>query len=288
MNKLYSLFDEDPKGGWGSHSDAFLWNVIRGYFLFEEYPSAEAFETAIRKTYKSLLGKEITDGEEWHEVTLKHKSSSMTLCACTEWWNKEAIPILKERFEMADGDCTNRRFKIAVIVSDITMRKEHVIVNPTNKFLKPGTGGVSAAIYKKAGPKLEQECRKIKADENGVRCQVGCLKETEAGDLNCKKVFHVVPPNCQRGTREEGNKLRDLYVAIWSRMHEKKYPSIALPSIGTGKMGYPVAEAAKVAAPLLLRICQCNPDMKVVICCAKKADAECYKRAFREEAAKLK
>lgn len=285
--RAYSVFDEEPKCGWGSHSDAFLWNVIRGYFLFEDYASAETFEAAVRRTYKSLLGKELADGEEYHHVTLKHKSLSMALCASTEWWNEKAIPILKERFEMAEGDCTDKRFRITVITSDIASRTEHVIVNPTNKFLKPGTGGVCAAIHRKAGPELERECRKIPADKDGVRCPVGSMQETDAGNLNCKKVFHVVPPNCQRGTREEGDKLRDLYVAIWSRMHDKKYPSIALPSIGTGKMGYPVAEAAKVAAPLMLRICQCNPDIKVVICCAKNEDVECYKNAIREVVGKL-
>lgn len=288
MNNLYALFNEEPKGGWGSHHDAFLWNMIRGHFLFTECSSADEFESEIRRTYKSIFGKDLTDGGEWHEVTLKHKTLSLMLGACTEWWNKEAIPTLRERFEMADGDCTNRRFKIAVIVSDITSRKEYVIVNPTNKFLKPGTGGVSAAIHKKAGPRLAQECQEIKPDEDGIRCQVGALKETGAGELDCQKVFHVVPPNCQRGTREEGDKLRDLYVAIWSRMHEQKYPSIALPSIGTGKMGYPVSEAAKIAAPLLVRICHCNPNMKVVVCCTKKADAECYKKAIQEEVAKFK
>lgn len=280
---ISEIFNKDPECGWGDHHSIWLWSIFRGMMqmYFDEPQNGSEFERYFRFHYKCLFGVDLEIKDECDSFRLS--PGGFEISTSPTWWITRALPVLRERCELFVGDCTNHKYRIAVVVDDISKRDEDVIVCPARIDLKPGSGGVSAAIHKAAGPELAKACSEYHNDANGERCAVGYLKVTSAGNLKCRQVYHVVPPNCQRGVTEtERGDLTNCYARIFSQVHKDKVSSIAIPSIGTGKMGFPVEEAAKIAAKLLIRTCTCDPETKVVVCCRSKKDAEIYKRAIKD------
>ena len=193
------------------------------------------------------------------------------------------IPLLRERFERLVGDCTDGLFDIRVLLDDITKRTEDIIVNPTNSQLRPG-GGVCGAIHKAAGPELATVCSHTEVNAKGVRCQEGDAVITDAFKLRCKKVCHVVPPNAQRGVTESAKgALHNCYFnAMYQLRNEASCKSIAFPSVGTGKLAFPVKDAAEIAAEVICRECVVNKELKVVFCLQDNNLVNVYKDAFRK------
>ena len=81
---------------------------------------------------------------------------------------------------------------IFIIEGDLTKADVDAIVNAANSKMLGG-GGVDGAIHRAAGPKLREECFKVKPT-NGVRCPVGEARITSSGNLPAKYVIHTVGP----------------------------------------------------------------------------------------------
>ncbi|MEH6591531.1 MAG: macro domain-containing protein [Halioglobus sp.] len=138
---------------------------------------------------------------------------------------------------------------IEIIEGDITDAHVDAIVNAANPMMLGGDG-VDGAIHKAAGPRLLEECQKIKAVKN-IRCPVGEARITLAGDLPSKYVIHTVGPRYHR----EDNPSQVLAAAYTHSLKlalENSCKSIAFPAISCGSYGYPVREAAEIA----LRVCK--------------------------------
>ena len=279
-NSISHIFDKDPECGWGGHGDILFWNLLRARFWYADGLDVDQFDEIVRDVHRQATGKEMKPGTE---TGLKKGLGAIVGSNVTpDWWFKEALPLLHERLEFHVGGCTGGKYRVAVLVQDITKRAEEVMVCPTNSMLASG-GGVCGAIHKAAGPDLAAECANIKLDENGERCPVGEIRATRGYGLKAAKVYHVVPPNCQRGlTAEKRGQLRWCYVSIFNQVAADGVKSIALPSIGTGKLAFPVAEAAEVASELIVRSCKVDPELKVVVCCASEKDARAYRAAIRK------
>ena len=252
QNKVVEIFNKEPECGWGCHGDAYLWNVLRGCFVFDgEIRKTDDFEKALCLHYKEVIGKELKSdlNGSWSELAFR---SGFAPGISTDWWIYRAIPLLRDRFEKFVGDCTGGFLDIRILLADITKRDEDIIVNPTNEQLKPG-GGVCGAIHKAAGSELATACSHVSVNLNGVRCKVGSAVLTDAFKLKCKKICHVVPPNAQRGiTDGEKDDLRSCYLnAMMNVRDHKPYGSIAFPSVGTGKLAFPAKEAAEIAAEVI-------------------------------------
>ena len=277
-NNISHIFDKDPECGWNGHGNVLLWNLARARFFCEMNLDADRFDEIVREVHKTATGKDMKPGTA---TGIKNGFGSIVGSnVYPDWWFKEALPLLHERLEFHVGGCTDGKYRVAVLVQDITKRAEEVIVCPTNSMLASG-GGVCGAIHKAAGPDLAAECATIKLDENGERCPVGEIRATRGYGLKAAKVYHVVPPNCQRGlTEEKRGQLRWCYVSIFNKVAADGVKSIALPSIGTGKLAFPVAEAAEVASELIVRACMLAPGLKVVVCCASEKDARAYREAI--------
>jgi len=123
-----------------------------------------------------------------------------------------------------------------------------IIVNAANPMMLGG-GGVDGAIHEAAGPKLLEECRKLKAT-NGIRCPFGEARLTSAGDLPCKFVVHTSGPIYKRD-RSPKETLISSYVKSLKLAIDNQCRSIAFPAISCGAYGYPPYEAAKIA----LKVC---------------------------------
>lgn len=130
---------------------------------------------------------------------------------------------------------------IEVIVGDITEQPDlDAVVNAANADLTTG-GGVAGAIHRAAGPGLDEECRGLAPVRPGQAVITG------AHDLPNRHIIHVLGP--VYGQDEPADELlASCYREALLLADEHGVDSIGVPAISTGAFGYPMGEAAMVAA----------------------------------------
>ena len=136
--------------------------------------------------------------------------------------------------------------QIEVVEGDITKIAVDAIVNAANSSLLGG-GGVDGAIHRAAGPALLKECRRVRERLGGSGLPAGQAVATGAGDLPARWVIHTVGP-VYAGVADPAKLLASCYTESLRIAEELGATSIAFPAISTGVYGYPIEEAAEVAA----------------------------------------
>ncbi|MFU8795763.1 MAG: O-acetyl-ADP-ribose deacetylase [Dehalococcoidia bacterium] len=140
---------------------------------------------------------------------------------------------------------TINRTKVSVIQGDITKQATEAIVNAANPGLMGG-GGVDGAIHRAGGPSILDECKRIVAERG--KLPTGKAVITGGGNLRARYVIHTVGPVWYGGDGDEAELLRSSYRECLMLATAKQLTSISFPSISTGAYGYPLDEAAKIAA----------------------------------------
>jgi O-acetyl-ADP-ribose deacetylase (regulator of RNase III) len=135
---------------------------------------------------------------------------------------------------------------LQLIKSDITNVEADAIVNAANSSLLGG-GGVDGAIHRKGGPKILEECKRIRVTEWPDGLPTGKAVITSAGNLKAKHVIHTVGPVWLGGFHVEAELLKQAYRNSLKLAVAKGIKSIAFPSISTGAYGYPIEEASLIA-----------------------------------------
>ncbi|KAK3595886.1 hypothetical protein CHS0354_014715 [Potamilus streckersoni] len=130
--------------------------------------------------------------------------------------------------------------KVKVFGGDITELKVDVMVNAANSGLKH-IGGLAAAIVKKGGNKIQEECAEhVKKNGN---LSDGDVFMSSAGTLKCKAIAHAVGPVWKDGKSGEQKILEKAIGNCLQEAKKMKAESVAFPALSAGIFGFPAEQA---------------------------------------------
>jgi O-acetyl-ADP-ribose deacetylase len=135
--------------------------------------------------------------------------------------------------------------RIEAVSGDITKQLVDAVVNAANSALLGG-GGVDGAIHAAAGPRLLEECRRLRRTTHPRGLDVGDAVATPGYDLPARWVIHTVGPNRHRGQTDPGL-LASCFRRSLDVAAELPARSVAFPAVSAGVYGWPVEEVAAVA-----------------------------------------
>jgi O-acetyl-ADP-ribose deacetylase (regulator of RNase III) len=137
--------------------------------------------------------------------------------------------------------------KITILRADITLLDVDVIVNAANRSLLGG-GGVDGAIHRAAGPRLLDECLRIRKERLVQGLPVGQAVITPGFDLQSKYIIHTVGPIFRK---DDLALLKNCYTNSLKLADENNCINIAFPSISTGAFGVPIRLAVHIVKKTL-------------------------------------
>ncbi|XP_041529416.1 protein mono-ADP-ribosyltransferase PARP14-like [Microtus oregoni] len=199
---------------------------------------ATAFAKAVETTYKA---------------TLSHTASPSGLQAL------ELVPPGKtpQKLQAQDyGLVSPEGLKIRLVEEGVQNAKTHVVVNSVPLDLSLNKGTFSQALLEKAGPELQKELNEA---GQGVSIKAGTILQTSGCNLNCHHVFHVVVPQWKVNNSAWSLKImKNIIRDCLGTAEALSLQSIGFPAIGTGNLGFPKCEFAKLIISEVLKFSSTN------------------------------
>jgi len=172
--------------------------------------------------------------------------------------------------------------KVRLTRGDITDQETDVIVNAANSSLMGG-GGVDGAIHRRGGPKILEECKKIRATEWPNGLPTGNSVITSGGNLKARYVIHTVGPVWRGGRNREPELLANAYRNSLRLAVSKSLKTISFPSISTGAYRYPIEKASRIALSTVKEFLEKEDKLnEVVFVLFSQRDLETYEEAARK------
>jgi O-acetyl-ADP-ribose deacetylase len=135
--------------------------------------------------------------------------------------------------------------KIALVRGDITEQQVDAIVNAANSSLLGG-GGVDGAIHRKGGPRIIEECRRLRETRYEAGLPIGQAVATTAGRLRAKWVIHTAGPVYAK-SEDRSEQLVSCYRESMRVADELGALTVAFPAVSAGIYGWPLDDAARIA-----------------------------------------
>ena len=136
--------------------------------------------------------------------------------------------------------------RITTVRGDITEQHVDVVVNAANSSLMGG-GGVDGAIHRKGGPEILAACRALRAAHLGGGLPTGEAVSTTAGRLPARWVVHTVGP-VHAHAEDRSAQLASCYRESLRVADGLGARTVAFPAISAGAYGWPIEDAARIAA----------------------------------------
>lgn len=172
--------------------------------------------------------------------------------------------------------------RVCLVQGDITDAETDAIVNAANSSLMGG-GGVDGAIHRRGGPRIIEECKRLRAREWPGGLPTGKAAVTTGGNLKAKYVIHAVGPIWRGGNQKEPELLAEAYRNSLRLAVFKGLRTVAFPSISTGAYGYPVEKASRTALVTVKDFLEREDNLdKVVFVLFSRDDLEVYRDAGKE------
>jgi O-acetyl-ADP-ribose deacetylase (regulator of RNase III) len=127
--------------------------------------------------------------------------------------------------------------RILFLQGDITEMAVDAVVNAANTDLTMDAG-VAAAIRRKAGEHIQEECERLAPIRLGEAAVTSGVK--------LKALFVIHAATMRPGEKATAESVRLATCASMMRAEEKGIRSMAFPAIGTGVAGFSVAECAPI------------------------------------------
>ena len=183
---------------------------------------------------------------------------------------------------MAHDKFTVGKSNFHLIQGDITKQDTDALVNAANSTLMGG-GGVDGAIHHKGGPKILQECKRIRDNEWPNGLPTGKAVITSGGNLKARHVIHTVGPIWRGGTSGEPELLAEAYYNSLKLAASKGLKTIAFPSISTGAYRYPIEKASRIALTTVKKFVEKKDKLdKVLFVLFTTRDLQIYREAAKE------
>jgi len=164
---------------------------------------------------------------------------------------------------------------LELVEGDITEMQTEAIVNAANARLILG-GGVAGAIRRKGGPKIQQECNKIRGTF------VGGAVKTTGGNLKAKYVIHAVGP--QMGEGNEDEKLKNATLNSLKLADDSNIKSISFPAISAGVFGFPIKRCARIMLRTTIEYLKGQTSIeKVVFCLFGRESYKVFEKQLKQE-----
>ena len=191
---------------------------------------------------------------------------------------EEALKDIINQYEKdkKDSEAKNKKIitykdcNIIIRKGDLTEEREDAIVNPATEDLNH-KGGAAKIIAQKGGEVVQKESEEyIKKYGN---LPTGEATTTNAGDLLCEKVIHVVGPiypNNSMRDQKQREELRSAVKSILREMRKHKINSVSFPAISTGIFRFPLELCAMIIGDVLKEAIDNDPEFyknkRLVIC----------------------
>jgi O-acetyl-ADP-ribose deacetylase (regulator of RNase III) len=147
---------------------------------------------------------------------------------------------------------------IEVVRGSVTDQDVDSIVNAANTGMRGG-GGIDGRIHRAAGPGMMEEL--IRVAPHGAK--TGTVVVTGGHNLKQKFVFHTPGPVWNGGQRGEPELLAACYRNCIDEADRRGLESIAFCSISTGVYGYPLEQAAPLAARTVQEFIEAHPRTSI-------------------------
>lgn len=193
-------------------------------------PAPEKKPKTVKKTAAKKLGGKKAGGKTKRGEVSKSASADST----TEGSLADSFTVLSTK-SLFLGQ------KLQVVQADISAVESDAVVHPTNSSFYSG-GEVGSALEKKGGKEFTEALQELKK-KNGPLEVAGALLTSGFG-LPAKYVIHCNSPGWGSDKCEE--MLEKTVKNCLALADEKKLKSVAFPSIGSGRNGFPKQTAAQL------------------------------------------
>ncbi len=162
---------------------------------------------------------------------------------------------------------------LRLIQQDITDFEVEAFVFYAKSNLELGAG-FGSAIVRRGGPSVKAELDKI----GSVPLSEAVV--TGAGQMKAKYILHAVGPTFQEENIEA--KLRKTILNVFRRAEEKGIRQIALPPMGAGFYGIPLAACSNIMINTLKEYMASGGTLQEVIICANDGrEYRAFQSAFK-------